>query len=102
MELNFCGYSDSKRYYSEPDVVDYKKDSKPQYDLIICTKTMKGLGILLDFKAKTITIDEIILPMRYIKILQGSSTLRALLTLNNSLALEKKAHRMLSNVQLGF
>jgi hypothetical protein len=27
--LNFFDYSDSKRYYSEPDVVEYNKDSKP-------------------------------------------------------------------------
>ncbi len=27
VELNFFDYSDSKRYYSEPDVVEYGKDS---------------------------------------------------------------------------
>ncbi len=73
MELNFLGYSDSKRYYSEPNVVEYKKYSKPQYDLILGTKTMKELGIVLDFKAKMITIDEITLPMRNINSLQGTS-----------------------------
>ncbi len=30
VELNFFDYSDSKRYYSEPDVVECRKDSKPQ------------------------------------------------------------------------
>ncbi len=30
VELNFFDHSDSKRYYSEPDVVKYRKDSKPQ------------------------------------------------------------------------
>ena len=44
---------------------------------------MKELGIVL--KSKTITIDEITLPMIIINLLQGSSTLRAL-KLNNSLA----------------
>ena len=29
VELNFFDYSDSKRYYSEPNVVEYRKDSKP-------------------------------------------------------------------------
>jgi hypothetical protein len=87
IELNFFDYSDSKRYYSEPDVVEYKKDSKPQYDLILDNATMKELGIVLDFKSKTITIDEITLPMRNINLLQGSSMLRAL-KLNNSLAKE--------------
>jgi hypothetical protein len=50
---------------------------------------MKELGIVLDFKikSKTITIDEITLPMRNINLLQGSSILRAL-KLNNSLAKE--------------
>jgi hypothetical protein len=41
VELNFFDYSDSKRYYSEPGVVEYRKDSKPQYDLILGNETMK-------------------------------------------------------------
>ncbi len=68
-------------------MVEYEKDSKLQYDLILGNKTIKELGIVLDFKSKTITIDEITLPMRNINLLQGSSTLRAL-KLNNSLAKE--------------
>ncbi len=47
VELNFFNYSDSKWYYSEPDVVEYRKDSKPQYDLILGNETMKELGIVL-------------------------------------------------------
>ncbi len=43
MELNFFKYSDSKRFYMEPNVVEYEKDSKPQYDLIIGTVNMKEL-----------------------------------------------------------
>ncbi len=42
VELNFFDYSDSKRYYSEPDVVEYRKDSKPQYDLILGNKPWKS------------------------------------------------------------
>ncbi len=38
--LNFFDYSDSKGYYSEPNVVKYEKNSKPQYDLILGTETM--------------------------------------------------------------
>ncbi len=83
VELNFFDYSDSKRYYAEPDVVKYDEKSKPQYDLILGTETMKELGIVLDFKLKTITIDEITLPMRNINNLQRHSILR-LLKLNNS------------------
>jgi hypothetical protein len=52
-------YSDSKRIYSELDVVEYEKGSRLQYDLILGAETMKELGIVLDFKAKMLTIDEI-------------------------------------------
>jgi hypothetical protein len=65
-ELLWFDYSDSKRYYSEPDAVEYENDSKPQYDLILSNETMKELDIVLDFKVKTITNDEITLPMRKI------------------------------------
>jgi hypothetical protein len=52
-------------------------------------KTMKELIPMLDFKTKMITIDEIILPMKNINHLQGTSMLCAL-KLNNSLAMEPK------------
>ncbi len=63
VELNFVKYSDNKRFHVEPDVVKYDKDSKPQCDLILGTETMKELGIILNFRDKMITIDEIILPI---------------------------------------
>ncbi len=66
-------------------MVEYSKESKPQYDLILGSETMKELSIVLDFKSKTIIIDEITLPMRNINLLHGASTLCAL-KLNNSLA----------------
>jgi hypothetical protein len=50
---------------------------------------MKELGIVLDFEAKMIAINEIIFPMRNINHLQGASTLCAL-KLNCSLAMEPK------------
>jgi hypothetical protein len=71
-------------------VVKYNKGSKPQYDLILGTETMKELDIVLDFKAIIITIDEIILPMRNINNLQGASMLHGL-KLNNSLAMEPQS-----------
>jgi hypothetical protein len=89
VELNFFDYSDSKRYYPELDAVEYDKNSKQQYFLILGTETMKESGIVLDFKAKTITIDEITLPIRNSNLLQGARTL-CTLKLNNSLAMEPK------------
>ncbi len=74
----------------EPDVVKYNKDSKPQYDLILGTETMTEFGIILNFRDKMITINEIILPMRNINYLQGSSIFRALKH-NHSLAMEPQS-----------
>ncbi len=68
-------------------MVEYDKDSKPQYGLILGTETMKEFGIILNFRDKMITIDEVILPMRNINNLQGSSILRVLKH-NHSLAME--------------
>ncbi len=87
IELNFFEYSNSKRYLAEPDIVECDKNNRPQYDLILGVKTMKRYGIILDFKDKMITVDEVKLPMQNINYLQGSSTLRAL-KLNHSLAME--------------
>jgi hypothetical protein len=87
VELNFFKYSDGKSFYVEPDVVEYNKDSKPQYDLILGTETMKEFDIIFNFRDKMITIDEIILPMRNINNLQISSILRALKH-SHSLAME--------------
>ncbi len=48
---------------------------------------MKNYGIILDFKDKMITVDEVKLPMQNINYLQGSRTLRVL-RLNHSWAME--------------
>ncbi len=74
MELNFFEYSDSKNFFAEPDIVKYYKNNRLQYDLILGTETMKELGIVLDFIAKMITIDEVILPMRNIFVMKLHST----------------------------
>jgi hypothetical protein len=87
IQLNFLEYSNSKRYLAEPDIVEYDKNDRPQCDLILGVKTMKKYGIILDFKDKMITIDEVKLPMQNINYLQGTNTLRAL-KLNHSLAME--------------
>ncbi len=90
MGLNFFEYSDSKRYLAAPDIVEYDKINKPRYDTILGVKTMKKYGIILDFKDKMITIDEVKLPMQNINHLQGSSTLHVL-RLNHSLAMEPQS-----------
>ena len=58
-----------------PEIVEYdgKTLSKPAFDLIIGTKTMTELGIILDFKHKMITINEIELSMQNIKDLPVSN-----------------------------
>jgi hypothetical protein len=71
-------------------VVEYDKDNKPQYNLILGTVTMKEFSIILNFRDKMITIDEIILPMSNINNLQGPSILRALRH-NHSLAMEPQS-----------
>jgi hypothetical protein len=90
IELNFFEYSNSKRYLAAPDIVEYDKINKPQDDLILGVKTMKKYGLILDFKDKMITVDEVKLPMQNINYLQGSSTLRTL-RLNHSLAMEPQS-----------
>jgi hypothetical protein len=90
IDLNFFKYSNSKKYLAEPDIVEYDKNNKPQYDLILGVKTMKKYGIILDFKEKMITVDEVKLQMQNINYLQGSSTLRALKP-NHSLAMEPQS-----------
>jgi hypothetical protein len=90
IELNFFEYSDSKMYLAEPDIVEYDKINKSKFDLILGVRTMKKYGIILDFKDKMITVDEVKLPMWNINYLQGSCTLRAL-RLNHSLAMEPQS-----------
>ncbi len=70
-EASFVEYSASKKVCLQPDIVEYSPgDQAPMYDLIICKQTMHGLGVKLDFQEKTITIYEILLPMRNITYLQ--------------------------------
>ena len=87
--MKFFEYSNSKEYLVTPDVVEYNKKemTKPVYDLIIGCKTMKELGIVLDFQTKEITIDEIILPMRDVNSLT-KSTMDKAWAVNNSMAQE--------------
>ena len=49
--LKFIEYSNSKEYTVNPDVVEYggKKMTPPAFDLILGVKTLRELGIVLDF-----------------------------------------------------
>ncbi len=56
-QSEFFDYSNSKEYFLQPDVVEYKENSliKPGFDLILGSNTLKELGIVLDFRTKEIT-----------------------------------------------
>ncbi len=65
LTIKFFEYSNSKEFLAEPDVFEYDKMlDKPAFDLIIECNSMERLGIVMNFKDKTIVIDEIILPMK--------------------------------------
>jgi hypothetical protein len=51
VSLTFFEYSNSTEFLVTPDVVEYDKNkmTKPMYDLILGCKTMKEIGIVLDF-----------------------------------------------------
>jgi hypothetical protein len=67
ISLSFVEYSASKSINLVPDIVEYEAGaSEPLYDLIIGKQTLHDIGEVLDFKEKTITIDNILLPMRNI------------------------------------
>jgi hypothetical protein len=59
VELSFVKYSASKKLHLHPDIVEYSKgEPPPLYDLIIGKQTLHDIGAVLDFKEKTITIDD--------------------------------------------
>jgi hypothetical protein len=58
------------------------------YDLIIGKQTLHDLGVVLDFKEKTIQIDKILLPMRNIANLQLKPSITRALRHNTCLAQE--------------
>jgi hypothetical protein len=71
IDIFFAEYSMSKSVHLTPDIVEYDPGaSKPLYDLIIGKQSLHGIGAVLDFKDKTITIDSILSPMRDIVDLQ--------------------------------
>jgi hypothetical protein len=87
-------YSDSKRIHLKPDIVKYARNGAPPlYDLILGKQTLHNLGVVLDFKEKTITIDEILLPMRNINSLQLKPIISRALKSNTSFSQEPASTR---------
>jgi hypothetical protein len=79
-------YSNSKEFLVEPNVFEcHQKMSKPVFDLIIGCNSIEKLGIVMDFKAKSKTIDEIILPMRSIANLTDKSKVKEAWAISNAL-----------------
>jgi hypothetical protein len=89
IEISVVEYSASKKFCLQPDILEYDPgDQVPMYDLIIDKETMHDLGVKLDFQEKTITIDEILLPMRNIVNLQLKPRFTRALRENTCLAQE--------------
>ena len=94
IEIAFVDYSKSKRVRLRPDIVEYGPgESIPLYDLIVGKETMHELGVVLDFKEKTIPIDKILLPMRNIMNLQLKPSIFRALAANACLAQEPVSTR---------
>ncbi len=87
LSIRFVKYSNSKEFLAEHNVFEYnQKMGKPVFDLIIGCNSMENLGIVMDFKAKSVAIDEIILPMRNIANLTNKSKAKEAWAKNNALA----------------
>ena len=64
LDLIFPTFSESKIASLRPDIFELAADSaQPAYDLIIGIQTMINMGVILNFKTKKVTIDEISLDM---------------------------------------
>ncbi len=83
IKLFFVNDSASKKVHLRPDIVEYTQGGpKPLYDLIIGKQTLHDIGTVLNFKERTITIDDILLSMQNINNLQLKPSIsRALIIL---------------------
>jgi hypothetical protein len=101
-EISFVEYSASKKVRLQLDIVDYSPgDQAPMYDLIIGKQTMHDLGVKLDFQEKTITIEEILLPMRNIVTLQLKPRITRALRENTCFAQEPISTRSATTIIRG-
>jgi hypothetical protein len=89
IEICFVEYLASKKVRLQSDIVEYSPgDQAPMYDLIIGKQTMHDLGVVLDFKEKTIQIEEVFLHIRNIANLQLKPSITRALRQNTCLAQE--------------
>ncbi len=89
VEISIVNYLDSKRIHLKPDIVECGRNGTPPlYDLILGKQTLHDLGVVLGFKEKIITIDEILLPMRIINHLQLKPSISWALKYNTSFSQE--------------
>jgi hypothetical protein len=103
VELSFVEYSASKKVHLHPDNVEYSKGGPPPlYDLIIGKQTLHDVGAVLDFKEKTITIDDILLPMRNINNLWLKPSISRALSSIPVLPRNQQVHIMPPNVPWKF
>ena len=73
----------------QPNIVEYDEDiiTKPGFDLILGSNTLKEFGIVLDFYMKMITFDEISLSRRDIKKLASKAQSDKSCTISNGIYL---------------
>ncbi len=89
IEFSFVEYSASKKVCLQPDIVQYNPgDQAPIYDRIIGKQTLHDVGVVMDFKEKTIQIDKILLPMKKIANLQFKPSITRALRHHTCLAQE--------------
>jgi hypothetical protein len=94
IEISFVEYLASKKVHLQLDIVEYSPRYQAlMYDLILGKQTIHNLGVVLDFKEKTIQIDKILLPMRNIANLQLKPSITRALRHNTCLAQEPISNR---------
>jgi hypothetical protein len=94
VELSFIKYSARKKVHLHPDIVEYSMGwPPPLYDLIIGKQTLHDIGAMLDFKERTIIIDDILLPIGNINNLQLKPSISRVLKLNSSFPQEPASTR---------
>ena len=70
----------------------------PAFDLILGVQALKELGIVLDFRTNTITVNESILPMRNIDNLSQKSKIEKAWSLNSSVMVHEPESTLASPI----